>query len=264
MDIRELKSTADLKAVEEMQRIVWGSADLDILSPLSLRASIETGALLLGAFDGPTMAGFLYAFPGYHDGQIELHSDMTGLRPEYRDRGLGYRLKLAQREWALERGIPIVTWTFDPLRSRNAYFNFRKLGAISSSYRVNFYGEDSTSFLHRNATDRLWVTWELDSARVRDRLGGLKPPPIDAPAVVSIGPEEEPVHHPVGMDSGQVSIHIPLDPDKLETALAVQWREVTRATFQEWIGAGFTVTDAHLGRYLLEQRVERQGNPLTA
>src|SRR5882724_5697676 len=101
MEIRELKSGADLKGVEELQRVVWRSADIDILSPLSLRASIETGALLLGAFDGSTMAGFVYAFPGYLHGRVELHSDMTGLRPEYRDQGLGYRLKLAQREWAL-------------------------------------------------------------------------------------------------------------------------------------------------------------------
>ena len=103
MEIRELTSSQDLKAVEELQRIVWGAADIDILSPLSLRASLETGALLLGAFDGAKLAGFVYAFPGYRHRQIELHSDMTGLRPEYRDRGLGYQLS-----FQVERMDPVV------------------------------------------------------------------------------------------------------------------------------------------------------------
>src|SRR5579863_7350695 len=98
MEIREIKSFPDLKAVEHLQRVVWGAADIDILAPLSLRAAVEAGNLLLGAFDGSTMVGFVYAFLGYLHGEVELHSDMTGLLPEYRDRGLGYRLKLAQRE----------------------------------------------------------------------------------------------------------------------------------------------------------------------
>jgi len=252
MEIRELKSTADLKAVEEMQRIVWGAADIDILSPLSLRASIETGALLLGAFDGSTMAGFLYAFPGWHDGQIELHSDMTGLRPEYRDRGLGYRMKLAQREWALARGIPIVTWTFDPLRSRNAYFNFHKLGATSSSYRVNFYGEDSTSFLHRNSTDRLWIVWDLVSERVRDRISGIMPGPITGRAVVKRGALDEPERHAGAVGEAKLTIEIPLDPDGIESELAERWRKTTRQAFLECFAAGYRVTDSKLGVYLLE------------
>ena len=251
MDFRELKSAADLKAVEELQRVVWGVKDIDVLSPLTLRASIETGALLLGAFDGATLAGFVYAFPGYVHRQIELHSDMTGLRPEYRDQGLGYRLKLIQREWALERGIPIVTWTFDPLRSRNAYFNFHKLGAISDSYRVDFYGEDSTSVLHQNSTDRLWVTWELDSTRVRNRLAGIKPPVIHAPSIISVGAAQEPVLHVVAPGVHEAVLEIPLDPDAVDLDLARRWREVTRATFLEKIAAGYVVIDSNRGRYLL-------------
>ena len=245
MLIRELKSSADLKAVVQLQRDIWGAADIDILSPLTLRASLETGGLLLGAFDGSTMAGFVYAFPGYRDRHVELHSDMTGLLPAYRDRGIGYRLKLAQRDWALDRGIPVVTWTFDPLRSRNAYFNFHKLGAISDSYRVNFYGDESTSFLHRNSTDRLWVTWDLDSDRVRKRLAGVRPPAIDAPALVSAGSDEEPVRTGLALGTAQASIEIPLDSD------SVRWREVTRAAFLEWIGAGYLVVDWQGGKYLL-------------
>lgn len=253
MEIRELKTAEELKGVVELQRIVWGAADIDILAPLSLRAAIEAGNLLLGAFDGGLMVGFMYGFLGFLHGQVELHSDMTGLRAEYRDRGIGLRLKLFQRDWALVRGIKLVTWTFDPLRSRNAYFNFHKLGAISDSYRVNFYGEDSTSFLHQNSTDRLWVSWHLESDRVCERLAGGRPPPFAAPARVSIGPCDEPLLHTVDPDSKQVTIEIPLELDDLTVGLAHRWREFTRQAFMELIAAGFFVTDAVQGRYLLRR-----------
>jgi predicted GNAT superfamily acetyltransferase len=253
MEIKELKSFADLKSVEHLQRVVWGAADIDILAPLSLRATVEAGNLLLGAFDGSTMVGFVYGFLGFLDGQVELHSDMAGLLPEYRDRGVGYQMKLAQREWALARGIRLVTWTFDPLRSRNAHFNFHKLGATSDSYRVNFYGEDSTSFLHRNSTDRLWMSWELDSPRVRDRIAGLKPPAIDAPRIVSVGANAEPVRHAIDDGVRQVAIAIPVDPDAVGLELAVRWRETTRGVFLEWIRSGYRVTEFDHGVYILSR-----------
>ncbi|HEY3738908.1 MAG TPA: acetyltransferase [Bryobacteraceae bacterium] len=255
MEIRELKSFDDHKSVVDLQRAVWGAADIDILAPLSLRAAVAAGNLLLGVFDGDRIVGFLYGFLGMLDGQIELHSDMAGLLHEYRDRGLGYRLKLAQREWALARAIRLVTWTFDPLRSRNAYFNFHKLGAISDSYRVNFYGEDSTSILHRNGTDRLWMSWEIDTDRVCDRIAGVRPPPIEGAPIVSIGSVSEPLRHRVANDAPRVTIQIPLDPDAVPPDLAVRWREVTREAFLERIDAGYRVIDANQGVYLLERRV---------
>ena len=250
MDIRELTSFEDLKTVENLQRVVWGAADIDILAPLSLRAAVAAGNLLLGAFDGPRMVGFMYGFLGFLNGQVELHSDMTGIIPDYRDLGIGYRLKLMQRDWALARGIRLVTWTFDPLRSRNAYFNFHKLGATCDSYRVNFYGEESTSFLHQNSTDRLWVTWELDSERVRERLRGAKPAPPNAPLVISIGADGRPLRHDVERRP-QVAIEIPPDADAVAP---VAWREATRQVFLDWLAAGYQVTDAQQGRYLLELR----------
>lgn len=255
--IRELKTHAELKSIEPLQRQIWGCADIDILAPLSLRAEVETGALLFGAYDDDRIVGFMYGFFGYHDGRFDLHSDMTGLLPEYRDRGLGYQLKLRQREWALARGIDTVTWTFDPLRSRNAYFNFHKLGAVCDSYRVNFYGEHSTSALHQNATDRLFVNWRITTERVQARLAGVAPAPIEGSPVITIGAGSEPVVHRVS--PGEVEkaiIEIPLEPDAIQAEsreLATRWRMTTRAAFLEWTGAGYTVTDAVGGRYLLER-----------
>lgn len=222
MQIRDLRSASDLAAVEQLQREVWGFSDLDIVSGSSLRVMLEIGGVLVGAFDGPQLVAFNSGFAGYRHGHLEIHSDMLAVREAYRDRGLGYTLKMAQRERTLAMGIKRITWTFDPLRSRNAYFNFRKLGVLSNEYRVNFYGEATSSFLHGTGTDRLWVTWILDRAR----------------RVVS-GPGE--------------IIEVPREIDALSKEEQWQWRESTRARFSELVAAGYCVTDYDgNGRYTLQ------------
>src|SRR4029077_21247498 len=105
-------------------------------------------------------------------GHLTLHSHMLAVRESYRDLNLGYKLKLAQRDRALAIRVSEITWTFDPLQSRNAHLNFGKLGVISDIYKVDFYGPETSSILHQNGTDRLWVRWPLASRRGRDRLQG--------------------------------------------------------------------------------------------
>src|SRR5262249_48639415 len=172
--IRPLDRGEDLRDVEVLQKEVWGCADLDVVPLTMLVATREVGAVLIGAFDGPKLAGFVYGFPGYEDGRVTHHSHMLAVKPAYRNHDLGYKLKLAQRESVLAQGITLITWTFDPLQSLNAHFNFAKLGVIADSYKINFYGEATSSFLHQIGTDRLWVTWLLDSQRVRERLHSEK------------------------------------------------------------------------------------------
>ncbi|HYK22220.1 MAG TPA: hypothetical protein VEV42_15885, partial [Pyrinomonadaceae bacterium] len=115
------------------------------------------------------MVGFVFGFPGILNGETIIHSDMLGILAEYRSNNLGFLLKCAQRVEALKLGIKRITWTFDPLQSRNAYLNFKKLGVIADRYYVDYYGTTS-SFLHRFGTDRLWVTWLLESERVKSRM----------------------------------------------------------------------------------------------
>src|SRR5262249_13712475 len=147
-----------------------------VFPALALIPMREVGAVLIGAFDSERLVGFVFGFPGHEHGRLILHSDMLAVCPEYRSLGLGYQLKLAQRKRALTQGIDTITWTFDPLQALNARLNFGKLGVTATRYCVNYYGE-TTSFLHQNGTDRLWVTWQLKSARVEDRLKH-KPEPI--------------------------------------------------------------------------------------
>ena len=122
--------------------------------------TVHRGATLIGAFEpSGRMVGFAYAVVGMKAGKPMLWSHMTGVLPEYRG-GLGYRLKLAQRERALAQGYDLIEWTFDPMQAMNAHFNFAKLGGVVEEYAVNFYGE-STSALHRGTpTDRVVLSWQ--------------------------------------------------------------------------------------------------------
>jgi predicted GNAT superfamily acetyltransferase len=126
------------------------------------------------------------ALVGIREKTPYLHSHMTGVLPEYRDRKIGRSLKLFQREEALSRDIRLIEWTFDPLETRNAHFNLNRLGAIVRTYIPNFYGV-TTSPLHRNLpTDRLLAEWHLDSKRVVAAINNLAPDPTEAPATIHI------------------------------------------------------------------------------
>lgn len=160
MDIREIRGRDELRAVEGLQKQVWGCDDLEVVPALQMIAAREVGAILVGAFEGSEMIGFAYGFPGFEGEHRVIHSDMLAVREEWRDRGVGRALKLAQRDAALARGVDRITWTFDPLQTRNAWLNLEKLGVVADRYLRDFYGETSSP-LHEGGTDRLWVTWHL-------------------------------------------------------------------------------------------------------
>jgi predicted GNAT superfamily acetyltransferase len=264
IEIRDIEGIAELRAVEELQKEVWGVDDREVFPTLALIPMREVGGVLIGAFDGDRMIGFVFGFPGYENGRIILHSDMLAVSPEYRSHGLGYKLKLAQRERALASGIDTITWTFDPLQSLNAHLNFGKLGVIADRYRVDYYGE-TTSFLHSTGTDRLWVTWLLDSARVKERIASAARSEWAAlneiPAIVRVGENEEPVTGNEKIsDERLLAIEIPENINALlqkDVELAIRWREATRNAFTRSMAAGFFVEEFYLigeksvGVYLL-------------
>ena len=260
--IRDLRSFGDLQQVEAVEKEVWSSADLDIL-PLTLTiAAREAGNLWLGAFDGPQLIGFAFGIFGLEHNRLTIHSHMLAVLPAYRDTDIGYRLKLAQRERALAlrvgsapgARIDEITWTFDPLQSKNAHLNFAKLGVVSERYKPDFYGPETSSALHRNSTDRLWVRWPIASRRVEDRLRGKDPRPemLDALAhlqpLVRFNGEGRPARADLdaAMQRQRVAIEIPSDIGALEhkdLPLAQEWRQATRWAFTEALSAGFFVAE---------------------
>ena len=266
--VRDIDGQSEMRAVEELQKEVWGVPDLDVVPLTHLVAAKASGGVVIGAFDRDLLAGFAYGFVGYEEGRVTHHSHMLAVKPGYRSFNIGYLLKLAQRERVLEQGIERMTWTFDPLQSVNAYFNFSKLGVVSNQYFVNFYGEDAASFLHRNGTDRLWVTWLLTSRHVHERLEGPLPSFEigHVSPLVEVGTDRAPLRRAFDERSSneQAVIEIPADIKVVEqnsSEIASQWREATRGAFTEALAAGYLVEGFHrgnrgdqrVGRYLLKR-----------
>jgi predicted GNAT superfamily acetyltransferase len=184
--IRKCIKLEEFQACVELQREVWGEADLEIEPTTMFVVALLTGGQVLGAFDGQKLVGYTLAVVGVREGGPYLHSHQTGVLAEYRDRGVGRMLKLFQREEALSRGIRLIEWTFDPLELKNAHFNLNRLGAICRQYIPNLYGV-TTSPLHRGlATDRLVAEWYLDSARVAAAIGNQMGETENAPAAVEV------------------------------------------------------------------------------
>lgn len=163
---RMVTEVHELMKVVELQKLVWEPDSLS--SMLQMKAAILHGGVVAGAFDGDALVGFCYGFTGYDGKEPYICSHMMAIHPEYRDRGLGMRLKLEQRIWALQAGFHTIVWTFDPFESRNAYLNICKLGGTVSSYIPAFYGLDAAG----NPTDRFLVKWSLSSDRVVNALSG--------------------------------------------------------------------------------------------
>ena len=266
--IRNIDRFAELLDVERLQKDVWGCADLDVAPATLLAASREVGGVLVGAFDGPVMVGFVYGFPAYEHGTVSHHSHMLAVKPAYRNLDLGYKLKLAQREAVLAQGLDRITWTFDPLQSLNAYFNFAKLGVMADTYKINFYGEATSSFLHQFGTDRLWVTWSLNSQRVRARVEQRTSPEFPATdgisTMIQVGRQNSPQRNitPKLPCEKHLLIEIPENINDLQqrsATLAREWREATRSAFTEAMNRGYvveefartTIGNQSMGRYLL-------------
>ena len=270
--IRDLESFDDLCQVKAVEKEVWGVADDDSL-PMTLAIACKAaGSIFVGAFEGDQLVGFAFGIFGREHGQTTIHSHMLAVLERYRQHDLGLKLKHAQRERALGLGIREMTWTYDPLQSRNAHFNFAKLGIVSDTYKVDFYGPETSSMLHRNGTDRLWVRWLLDSRRAGDRIAGkdTRAETLDAlrhlASLVSFNGDGRPARADLAESLGRqrVSIEIPgeiMDVERSDMGLAREWRAATRWAFTEAIGAGFYVAEfcrsirgqQGPGAYLLER-----------
>ena len=270
--IRDLETILDFEPMLRLEKEVWGLNDADV-TPLTLAVALKAaGSMMVGAFDGNELVGFALAFPSLEHGGMGFHSHMLAVRPSYRDFGLGRRLKLAQRERAMALGINEITWTFDPLRSLNAHFNFSRLGVISDSYRPDFYGPQTSSHLHTNGTDRLWVTWRLADSNVQRKLNGedKSAEVLDTlrhlDPLVRFNGDGQPAEADLktSLSRQRIAIEIPHDIGQLEhfdQLRARAWRLATRRAFVESINAGFVVKEfcrsirgqQGPGAYLLER-----------
>jgi predicted GNAT superfamily acetyltransferase len=168
--IRKCEALDEIQSCFALQKEVWKFSDADLIPVRMFVVASKIGGHVIGAFvekDGEKdLIGFALAIPGMRNGHCYLHSHMLAVRQQYRNGGLGRRLKLFQREEALAHGFELMEWTFDPLEIKNAYLNIEKLGAIARRYNVNQYGITSSPLQGGLPTDRLVAEWWIKSKRV--------------------------------------------------------------------------------------------------
>lgn len=271
LQVRRADRLSDYEACLTVQREVWGFTDpADYASiPLLKVGNTYGGCVLVAEDSAGRIQGFAYALLGREAGNDIWWSHMTAVSDEVRGAGVGFDLKVAQRNEALREGIPEILWTFDPLRAANAYFNIRKLGVVASAYETSFYGI-STSPLHgRLATDRLVARWDLASDRVSDRVAGHSSLVLrDFDGIVRIlesqggGPGRPRLDH----TESPLLVEVPPAYPALSDgeAGAGAWQEALRATFRSYLGRSYAVTDFILLRgkapqafYVLERVGQR-------
>ena len=171
--IRQLSQEFEFAQVVRLQRQIWGFDDADLLPQRLFVVASKVGGQVLGAFEEEKMVAFCFCIPGLKPGgKYYLHSHMLGVLPEFRNTGLGRRLKLEQRIYAIEASVDLIEWTFDPLELKNAFFNIERLGAIVRRYVHNQYGKTSSHLHGGLPTDRLVPEWWIQSSRVKHLLNG--------------------------------------------------------------------------------------------
>jgi predicted GNAT superfamily acetyltransferase len=171
--IRKLSQYSEFEKLVDIQRIVWKHEDEDLIPTHQFRISSRMGGILLGAYVGEELAGFVYSFPAVFEKKPCQHSHLLAVMPAFQGLGIGKRLKWAQRKWALKLGYDLITWTMDPLQARNANLNFHTLGATSRIYLPHFYGATpSLTLAHNLPTDRLLMEWPISKKRVEMRRRG--------------------------------------------------------------------------------------------
>ncbi len=258
--IRPLTTLPEMAAVEQLQRHIWDIPDMEIV-PVHTQIAIQSnGGALIGAFDGEQLVGFALGLLGAAQkpatNHLMMYSVVAGALPAYQGQGIGYQLKLAQREAALDLGLDLMMWTYDPLESVNGRFNIHKLGAICQMYRRDYYGQ----LKGINAglpTDRFKVAWHLNSDQVKACVAGTRRP-SSLPNLLAQGATllnkthfssdhlPIPPSQPQAPSSRVVLVEIPANIQAVKqknAALALRWREHTRQLFEESFQNAYVVTD---------------------
>lgn len=267
IEIRPLETVVEIKMVEDLQREVWGDHDSEIVPLHMLATAAHNGGVLLGAWDAEAehLVGFVFGFLGTDETEprrvaaanLKHCSHMLGVLSSYRDKGIGYLLKLAQRQYVMSQGVRLITWTFDPVESRNAYLNIARLGAVCKTYLPNAYGEMQDVLNKGLPSDRFQVDWWITSSRVKLKVSGERTP-LALEAFTSAGAPvlnpgqwgrngllrpSEAVLTPEGLFA---LVEIPVDFQSLkqtDLTLAREWKLALRSIFEAAFAEGYLVTD---------------------
>lgn len=246
--VRPLREIAEFQQCEHIQQTVWGSAGV---SGELLLVTAKNGGEVLGAFSGSRLAGFLYAFLARRHGRLIHWSHLMAVEPEFRDRGLGLRMKLEHRRRALAQGIRSIAWTYDPLQSRNAALNIGRLGAEVREYIPDCYGSFPSRIECGLPSDRFVAEWHIAGRRVETTLAGRQSaiPQAIAPLINEVERDVRALvtNHRLrlSLSEPRLMVEIPAETDRmraLDLELARRWRMEMRRVFQHYFKKGYRVT----------------------
>ena len=261
--IRLLEEYDEMLRLVQLNETIWRGGPADAAPAHILITFVHNGGLAFGAFEGDEMVGLAFGFLGIHEtpqGRIVKHcSHQMGVHPDHRGKGIGFALKKAQWQMVRKQGIDLMTWTYDPLLSQNAYLNIGQLGAICQTYERELYGNMVDALNAGLASDRFQVEWWVNTRRVDRRLdadnydrisltdyrkaaaqqiyipethvtsGLLRPPKI------YFSPEDKLVLMPIPSNFQTMR--------STDPSLARDWRFFTRDVFETAFAAGYIVTD---------------------
>lgn len=260
-NIHILETPEEMTALEDLQRVVWRSPDIEIVPKDLLLAVVHNGGLAVGAFAGADLVGVAFGFPGFYttpDGpRLKHHSHLLAVHPDWRSKGIGFALKRAQWQIVRKQGLDRITWTYDPLFSLNAHLNIARLGAVCNTYLPSEYGEMQDGLNAGLPSDRFQVDWWLNTKRVERRLSRRSRPALTEAhyrlaeaTLLEAPPEREPALHPPeevpSLTGTLLLVEIPSDflaLKVIDLSLARDWRFYTREVFEKAFAAGYLVTD---------------------
>ncbi len=258
--IRQAVSIEDYQDCEKVQREAWGIQESELVPLHILRPIGEKAGIIMNAYDKTGRPiGTNISFLAHHGGKMILYSHMTGVVPEFQNRGAGLALKLKQRQFAIETGFDLICWTYDPMQSLNNWFNLNKLGALARTYYVNYYGEMRDRLNHGLATDRFLAEWDVQSPRVKARVEsheGVFSETFQESAVVNPTMLKGGVRCPSGkinLDAPEenIFVEIPYDYDRyrdVAPSILQAWREETRQLYTHYFNFGYVATTAALDK----------------
>ena len=269
LQIQELHKMQDLIATVELQQKIWQMRPYECASPYTMNAVLHNGGNILGATIDGHLVGYTFAFPGVRDSNVWLWSHMAGVHPDFQGQRIGFKLKQAQRLWALANGYDVIAWTFDPMQRGNANFNFSQLGATAKTYYVDHYGAMQDKINAGLASDRLEAVWCLNDPQVISIAQGH--------AVIGSAEDYPDTSFAVYVDSAGVihdeipeqfqhdtyCIEIPYDVAKLKKTKidhAQRWQQSVRTAITALLGKGFIVNKFISNKprcwYVLQRTIE--------
>jgi predicted GNAT superfamily acetyltransferase len=253
MRIRALSTPGEYEQVVHIQKAVWGFSDIDLTPAHHFDISVKTGAIMIGAFMGEDLAGYVYSFPARYKNHWIQHSRQLGVLPRFRGRDIGKKLKWAQRRDALAKGYKMITWTVEPLLSLNAHLNFHTLGVVTRTYLADYYkAAPALSMAAGVPVDRLYLEWHLHSSRVVQREKGLfSTEGMEAAAALEgscIANPGFPGAPDFSLTEEKILIEIPkgIKRNSRQPSFVLAWQGAVRRTMEKYFAGGYWIVDFFL------------------